>query len=51
MERDLKILDNKYIIKGIISQTKNSKIYFGYSINSPSEKLIIKAFKSQNFSK
>ena len=51
MERDLKILDNKYIIKGIISQTKNSKIYFGYSINNPSEKLIIKAFKSQNFSK
>ena len=51
MERDLKILDNKYIIKGIISQTKNSKIHFGYSINNPSEKLIIKAFKSQNFSK
>ena len=42
MENNLKKLDDKYIIEEEISQTKNSKIYFGYSINNPSEKIIIK---------
>ena len=51
MENNLKKLDDKYIIEEEISQTKNSKIYFGYSINNPSEKIIIKIFKATNFVK
>jgi serine/threonine protein kinase len=51
MENNLKKLDDKYVIEEEISQTKNSKIYFGYSINNPSEKIVIKIFKSTNFIK
>ncbi len=50
MENNLKILDNKYILEEIISQTKNSKIYFGYLLTEPSNKIIIKLFKDKNIS-
>jgi len=51
MENNLKKLDDKYIIEGEISQTKNSKIYYGYLINNPQDKIVIKIFKSTNFIK
>ncbi len=40
MDNSLKKLDNKYILEGIISQTKNSKIYYGYLLTDPQIKLL-----------
>ena len=50
MENDLTILDDKYILKEIISQTKNSKIYIGNLVSDPLNQIIIKLFKDKNIS-
>ena len=44
MEKYLKKIDNKYILQEIVSQTKHSKIYFGYLIDKPNNKIVIKLF-------
>ena len=44
MENYLKKIENKYILQEIISQTKHSKIYFGYSIDKPKKSIVIKLF-------
>ena len=41
MENELTILDDKYILKEIISQTKNSKIYIGNLVSEPLNQIII----------
>ena len=51
MENSLKKLDNKYILEGIISQTNNSKIYCGYLLTDPSNKIAIKLFKDKMIEK
>ena len=51
MDNSLKKLDNKYILEGIISQTKNSKIYYGYLLTDPSNKIVIKLFKDKMIEK
>ena len=50
MENELTILDDKYILKEIISQTKNSKIYIGNLVSEPLNQIIIKLFKDKNIS-
>ena len=44
MEKYLKKIDNKYILQEIISQTKHAKIYFGYLIDKPNNKIVIKLY-------
>ena len=51
IEGNMKKLDGKYIIKGKISQSKYSKIYFGCHIDNPRDDLIIKIFKNKDFNK
>ena len=51
MDNTLGKLDNKYILEGIISQTNNSKIYCGYLLTDPSNKIAIKLFKDKMIEK
>ena len=51
IEGNMKKLDGKFIIKGKISQSKFSKIYFGCHIDNPRDDLIIKIFKNKDFNK
>ena len=51
MDNTLGKLDNKYILEGIISQTNNSKIYCGYLLTDPSNKIVIKLFKDKMIEK
>ena len=51
IEGNMKKLDGKFIIKGKISQSKFSKIYFGCHIDNPRDDLIIKIFKNKDLNK
>lgn len=42
MENSQKILDSKYILVGMVTETKNSKILLGYDIENMRQKIIIK---------
>lgn len=42
MENSQKILDSKYILIGMVTETKNSKVLLGYDIENMREKKIIK---------
>ena len=51
IEGNMKKLDGKYIIKGKITQTKYSKVYYGIQIDEPRDDLIIKILNNKDINK
>ena len=51
IQGNMKKLDGKFIIKGKITQTKRTKIYFGCHIDNQRDDLYIKIFKNKEIKK